>query len=246
MTDALADGARAVPTVWTRCWAALLLLAATGAANAAIGVGGAGGTVLPGVALLSALVAWGAANRVTVLGADADGLGPAGLQFGRLELRLVAALLLNLLFLTMIAAVLALVALALFGAAGLDAGAVRSRDWAAVGPTWKLAVLAVVGGIVLAVPVALMVRLALFSQATVGRGHAVSLNTMGIARGSFWRLLVLLAALLTPLVGLSAAAAHGTVLAVGAAIAVAALWLPFAAGALGSAYRSLEHWKPGG
>jgi hypothetical protein len=192
------------------------------------------------------LMAWGAANRVAVLGERAPeaGLGPGGLQFGRVEVAMVVALLLNLLFLAMIGAVLALVALALFGAAGLDAEAVRARDWAAVGPAWKLAVLAAVGAVVMAVPVLLVVRLALFSQATVGRGQAVSLNTLGIATGSFWRLLAVL------LIVLGAAAA---MLWLGSridgrggagALLLCGLWLPFASGVLASAYRRLEYWTP--
>jgi hypothetical protein len=248
VSAALIDGLRAVPAVWGRCWAALALLSAVGALSTAYVDGGAPGAVLAGLLVLAALMAWGAANRATVLGdgAASAGLGAGGLQFGRIEAAMVVALLLNLLFLVMIAAVLALVALALFGAAGLDPEAVRARDWAAVGPPWKLAVLAAVSAVVLAVPVLLIVRLSLFSQATVGRGQAVSLNTMGIATGSFWRLSILLVLVFAPLVGLSAAAGHGTVFAAGGAVAAAALWLPFAAGALGGAYRRLEYWKPGG
>ncbi len=248
VVEAVAEGLRAVPAVWGRCWAILLVLCAVAALNVVSTDAGAGGQVLAGLLVLTALMAWGAVNRAAVLGNDAAarGLGPGGLQFGRIEVAMVVALVLNLLFLAMIMAVLVLVALALFGASGVDPEAVRARDWAAVGPPWKLAVLAAVGAIVLAVPVLLIVRLALFSQATVGRGQAVSLNTLGIATGSFWRLLILLVIVIAPPVVLSAATQRGTVLAVGAAVGVAGLWLPFAAGALAAAYRRLEYWKPGG
>lgn len=246
VVEAVVEGLRAVPAVWGRCWAVLVTLCAVAGLKVVSTDVGPGGQVLTGLLVLSGLMAWGAANRTAVLGAEARGLGPGGLQLGRIEVAMVVALLLNLLFLAMIVAVLALVALALFGAAGLDADAVRARDWAAVGPPWKLAVLAAVAAIVLAVPILLIVRLSLFSQATVGRGQAVSLNTLGIATGSFWRLLILLVIAIAPPVVLSAATERGTVAAVGAAVAVAGLWLPFAAGALAAAYRRLEYWKPGG
>lgn len=248
VTDVLIDGLRAVPAVWARCWAVLGLLSGVSALNLLSTDGGAGAGLLAAAVGVVGLMAWGAANRVTVLGERAGeaGLGAGGLQFGRIEVAMVVALLLNLLFLAMIGAVLTLVALALFGAAGLDAEAVRARDWAAVGPPWKLAVLAAVAAVVLAVPILLIVRLALFSQATVGRRQAVSLNTLGIATGSFWRLLLLLLIVGAPLIGLSITRDRGTVAAVGGAIVVAALWLPFAAGALGGAYRRLEYWTPGG
>lgn len=248
LIDAVAEALGGISAVWARCWAVLLVLGGVAALNVVSTEGGVVGLFLKALLVLIGLMAWTAANRAAVMGAQAAarGLGPGGLQFGRMEVAVTVALLLNLLFLAMIGAVLALVALAMFGAAGLDAEAVRARDWAAVGPAWKLAVLAVVGFVVLAVPILLIVRLALFAQATVGRGQATSLNTLGIATGSFWRLLILLLIVAAPAVGLSAAAGHGTVAAVGAALAAAWLWLPFAAGAMSAAYRRLEYWKPGG
>jgi len=237
--QALADGARAVPAVWAQAWGALIFLIAAVIARQVVPDDGAA-WVLDVAAGLAALIGWTGANRVAIFGGAASrhGLGPAGLQFGAAERHVVAALLLNLLFLSMIGAVLALVGLALFGAAGLDVEAIRARDWAAVGAAWKLAALGLVGAVLISVPVLLIVRLALFSQATVGRGQPVSLNTLGIATGSFWRLLILLTIVIAPVVaglGWGEAAASA---------ALAAVWLPFAAGAMSSAYLRLEYWRP--
>lgn len=236
--DALADGVRAVPAVWAQAWGALIFLIAALLVRQVLPDDGSA-WVLDVAAGLAALIAWTAANRVAIFGRDSFrlGLGPAGLQFGAAERHVVAALLLNLLFLSMIGAVLALVGLALFGAAGLDVEAIRARDWAAVGAPWKLAALGLVGAVLIAVPMLLVVRLALFSQATVGRGQPVSLNTLGIATGSFWRLLILLTIVIAPVVvtlGWGGSPAPAV---------LAALWLPFAAGALSSAYRRLEYWR---
>lgn len=244
LVDALFAGARAVPAVWAGAWGVLIYLAAVTAAGALLRPEGAAGWVQTGAAVLGALAAWGAANRIVIFGQAArhQGLGPAGLQFRGAEIAMIAAAVLNLIFLAMIFALLALVALALFGMAELDVAAIQARDWAAVGPPWRLAVLALVGVIVLAVPVLLIVRLALFTQATVGRGQAVSLNTLGIGEGSFWRLLLLLILVFVPLAGLVVLAGRGPVAGGIAAALGAGLWLPFAAGAMGAAYRRLEYW----
>lgn len=237
--QALADGARAVPAVWAQAWGPLVFLMAALLVRQIVPDDGAA-WVLDVAAGLAALIAWTGANRVAIFGRDAarHGLSPAGLQFGAGERHFVAALLLNLLFLSMIGAVLALAGLALFGAAGLDVAAIRARDWAAVGAPWKLAALGLVGAVLIAVPVLLIVRLALFSQVTVGRGQPVSLNTLGVATGSFWRLLMLLLVVIAPV---TVALWWGGSLA---PAVLAAVWLPFAAGALSSAYRRLEYWRP--
>ena len=127
--------------------------------------------------------------RDTVAEARALGLGPLGLQVKPPEGRLVGAALLCLLFLTMIAVILVLVVLAIFGMAELNVQAIQARDWAAVGEPWKLGVLTVLAVGAVAIPLLLIVRLSLFAPATLGRRQMVSLNSMGIAYGSFWPLL---------------------------------------------------------
>jgi hypothetical protein len=195
---------------------------------------------------LATLIAWAAANRVAVFGAaaTAHGLGPGGLQFGRAELGIPFAAGLNLVFLAMIASVLGLMTLAIAGASDLNAEAIQARNWADVGAPWKLAAVAAITALSMAILTVLTVRLSLFSQATVGRGQPVSLNTMGIATGSFWRLLALLGLLLAP-PGLIAAFVDDVPWGrIALASLTAGLWLPFAAGALSAAYRALEYWKP--
>jgi hypothetical protein len=242
VSEALMAGAMCVPAVWSRAWGAMALVTASWIFAAV-----AGGVVAHLTAAASTLIAWAAANRVAIFGAEAtaNGLGPGGLQFGRAELGIPFAAALNLVFLAMIASVLGLVALAIAGASELNAEAIQARDWAEAGATWKLTVVGGVTAVSLAILTVLIVRLSLFSQATVGRGQPVSLNTMGIATGSFWRLLTLLVILIAPLVSV-ATAVDGDVAGRGAfAAAFAGLWLPFAAGAMGAAYRGLEYWKPG-
>lgn len=249
LTRAIRDGARALPRLWAGAWAALVFVSLLALLSPWVP---APARWIHGIAIgLSALGLWGGLTR---LGISQDaaaamrlGLKPGGLQFGAVEWRIVFAAFLNLLFLSMIGVVLGLVALALAGIAELDAGAIRGHDWAAVGPAWKLALLGLVGLIVVIVPLLLIVRLALFSQATAGRGHAVSLNTMGVAHGSFWPLMGLLLVAAAPALGLVVAGASGVTAPPLSSLAVL-IWIqaPWAAALMGAAYRQLEYWKPGG
>lgn len=239
VTDAVLSGLNAVPAVWAGAWAVMVALCAATAFAALVS------GVVPQITFgIVALMAWGAAARVAIFGADAGahGLAPGGVQVGRAERHMPAAALLNLLFLAMIGAVLTLVLLAVAGASDLNVEAIRARDWQAAGAGWKVAVVAGAGLVATAVVVLLLVRLSLFSLATVGRDQPVSLNTLGIATGSFWRLLTLLLVVAAPLI--AALAVRGDA-GLAARIAAAALWTPFAAGALGRAYGDLEYWKPG-
>jgi hypothetical protein len=129
LVDALIAGARAVPAVWAGAWGVLIYLAAVTGAGALLRPEGAAGWVQTGAAVLGALAAWGAANRIVIFGQEArhQGLGPAGLQFRGAEIAMIAAAVLNLIFLAMIVALLALVALALFGMAELDVAAIQAQ-----------------------------------------------------------------------------------------------------------------------
>ncbi|CAN5400837.1 hypothetical protein BH09PSE1_BH09PSE1_10680 [soil metagenome] len=197
---------------------------------------------------LAWLVALGAMTRIGVAedlaGAKALGLGPFGFQLTKIEARLAGATLLCALFLTIMLALLALVALALFGGAGLDAGAVKARDWAAVGPAWKLGLLGFVGLVVLGAPVVLALRLSLFAPATVGRGQMISLTATSMTNGSMAPLFAgLVVAGLPGLAWLALVAAGGlrgpAALAVGV-LALAVIQAPLTAAWLGAAYRRLE------
>ena len=157
-------------------------------------------------------------------------------------------MLLCLLFLSMIVSILALVVLAIFGMAELNVQAIQARDWAAVGAPWKLGVLAVLAAGAVAIPLLLIVRLSLFVPATLGRRQMVSLNSMGIAYGSFWPLLAGLIATALPkivlltLIGTGMLAGRtGEVVWV---LGLVGLQLPLTIGFLGAAYRQLEYWSP--
>lgn len=197
---------------------------------------------------VSGLMAFGAVTRIGVAqdaaGAKVLGLGPFGFQMGRPELRLLGASLLVVLFLSIILSLLALTALALFGGAGLDAEAIRARDWAGAGAAWKLALLAGVGVIVLATPILLAVRLSLYAPATVGRGEMTSLTATGLANGNILPLLVGELACKAPSILWLVLAGTGVLWGAAAAIVGAVLLIliqaPLTAGFLGAAYHRLE------
>ncbi|KQS56439.1 hypothetical protein ASG17_10645 [Brevundimonas sp. Leaf363] len=248
---ALSDGLGAVPRLWAGAWGVLLF--AVMLALIAPWVPHGFGSVVYGLGSgLAMLAAWGALCRLAATpdraAAERAGLRAGGFQLGKLEARIVFAAFLNLLFLSMILVVLALVVLAIFGmATALDLEALRARNWAAAGPAWQLAMIAAVAAIAVTVPILLAVRLALFSQATAGRGYTVSLNTMGIATGSFWPLLAVITVAILPMALLMAAVVSGVPYAGHPAVVAAVLaWVqaPVAAGVLGAAYRQLEYWAP--
>lgn len=242
---------KAVPRLWLGGFGGLILLAAVWLAPMVVALSSWGLAVHTVALALAAVVVAGGLTRLAispdVATARMLGLGPAGLQFAWAELRLIGAALLCLIFLAMVISILGLVVLAIFGMAELDVEAIRARDWAAVGPAWKLAVLAVVGAGAIAIPTLLAVRLSLFAPATLGRGHMVSLNSMGIAYGSFPPLLAGL--VMTALPTLLAVGLAGRGLSQEARIAVGlvliALQPALTLGFLGAAYRQLEYWTPG-
>jgi hypothetical protein len=223
------------------------LLAAViwGAKPAAVGVGGLAWAPL---ALIATLVLIGALARISITDdltqARRSGLGPVGLQFGRPELRLLGAGLLCAVFLAMILSVVALVLLAVFGMAELNAQAIQLRRWDAVGPAWKLILLAVVTAFALFAVLAFTVRLSLFAPATVGRGHMMSLNSMGIVRGAFWPLLSGLIMTAAPKIALllawGAGLLSGTAGWVVSALMLTAIQTPLTLAFVGAAYRKLD------
>jgi len=248
LAAALADALRRLPDMargaggsWIAATALVLICALDlfeGWANVALGAATA----------LAALAAFGAMTRIAVtpdlVAARRLGLGPLGFQLTRTEARLAGAVLLCGLFMTIMLSLLALVALALFGAAGLDAEAVRERDWGAVGPVWKLALLTLVGLVVLGTPVLLLVRLSLFAAATVGRGRMTSLGATALTNGAIAPLLAGLAACAIPTLVWLALAGSGVLTGAAAIIvgslAVAGLQAPLTTGFLGAAYRQGE------
>lgn len=250
---ALGATLRALPGLWLGAAGALLVSTALWLVPVFMTFTGWTGPAWAVATGLLTLVAVGALARLSVAedveGARALGLGPAGLQLGWPEARLVVSALFCLIFLAMIVIVLALAVLAIFGTADLDVAAIQARDWGRVGAPWKLGLLAAVGTAALLIPLLLAVRLSLFVPATLGRNQMVSLNSMGIAYGSYWPLLAGLVitglpmAALLALVGTAAVAApEGPVIRV---VGIIWLQLPLTLGLLGMAYRQLEYWTPG-
>lgn len=205
-------------------------------------------TLAGAIAMVAGVSAFGAITRIGVAGdlagAKTQGLGPLGFQLRKVEARLLGASLLCSLFMTIILSLLALTALALFGGAGLNAQAVEARDWAAVGPTWKLALLAFVGAVVLLTPVVLGLRLSLFAQATVGRGQMISLTATALTNGVMIPLFVGLLVVQIPALIWCGLIASGVLSGQAAlwfgVIGLAAVQTPLLSGFLGSAYRRLE------
>ncbi len=243
---------RALPRLWSGAAGALILCALAWLTPLVWTPTGGLGWLCGLAAVGTSVVAVGALARLSisddVRGARGLGLGPAGLQAGKPEARLVGAALLCLLFLSMIVAILALVVLAIFGMAELDVQAIQARNWAAVGAPWKLGVLAVLAVGAVTIPLLLVVRLTLFVPATLGRRQMVSLNAMGIAYGSFWPILAGLVATGLPKIVLLTLVGAGVLTGIGGQIVwvlvLVGLQLPLTVGFLGAAYRQLEYWFP--
>ncbi len=249
---ALRETARALPRLWLGGFGALLLCAGAGLAPLWVDLDGTRHWLWIAGAVITGLVAVGALARLsikpTLAGARGLGLGPAGLQLGWPEARLLGAALLCLIFLAMIVVVLAIVVLAIFGASELDVAAIQARDWAAVGPPWKLGLLSILALVSVLIPILLLVRLSLFAPATVGRRQMVSLNSMGIAYGSFWSLLAGLVLTSAPVLLLFTLIATdvltGGTASIAGIIGLAGLQLPLSLGFLGAVYQQLEYWSP--
>lgn len=240
---ALSEAVRAMPDMMRGAGPALVLTAVLSAASGWL-TGWAGGLV--GLAALVGLSGFGAVTRIGLFGLEGArerGLGPGGFQLRRLELRLLGATLLIALFMSIILSLLGLTALALFGASGLDAAAIEARDWARVGPAWKLVLLGGVALIVVATPVIFLVRLSLYAQATAVWGRMASLATTGLTNGAMLPLLTGLAICAAPtLLWMVMAFAAGWGGAAAGTVG-AALWVlvqtPLTAGFLGAAWHRL-------
>ena len=250
---ALGVALRAMPGLWLGAAGALLVCTAVWLVPVFRTLTGWTVPVWAIAAGMTTLVAMGGLARLSVTGsvraARALGLGPAGLQFGWPEARLVVSALFCLIFLAMIGIFLALAVVAVVGAAGLDVAAIQVRDWDTVGAPWKLGLLAVPAAAALLILLLFVVRLSLFVPATMGRNQVVSLNSMGIVYGSYWPLLAGLIITVLPMAGLVAfvrtaalAATLGPVILI---VGLVWLQLPLTLALLGAAYRQLEYWTPG-
>lgn len=248
--ETLSAAVRALPRLWRGAWGAILLAAVVWSVKPL--AAGTTGLIWAPFGLVAILALAGALGRIAITDdaqqAQRLGLGPAGLQFGWPELRLLGAGLLCAVFLAMILSVVALVLLAVFGMAELNAQAIQARQWAAVGPVWKLVLLALVTAFALFAVVAFTVRLSLFVPATIGRGQMVSLQSMTLARGAFWPLLVGLIVTGAPQIGLvllwAAGLLSGRAGLVVFVTVLIAIQAPLTMAFLGAAYRRLEPAPP--
>jgi len=249
---ALGSTLRSMPGLWLGAAGALLVCTVVWLVPVFATLTGWTRPVWAFAAGLTILVAVGGLARLSVTedarAARALGLGPAGLQFGWPEARLVVSALSCMIFLALIVTVLALAVLAISGAAELDIAAIQARDWDHVGAPRELGLLAALGAAALLIPLLLVVRLSLFVPATLGRNQMVSLNSMGIAYGSYWPLLAGLIITALPMAGLmTVVRTAGLTAPVSQMILVVGLvWLqlPLTIALLGTAYRQLEYWTP--
>lgn len=239
------DAVGLLPRVWSGAALALGLWASVGAA-AAIWSVGVTGIVLAVLGAVVGLVAIGAGLRIAVAddlaGARALGLGTGGLQLARGELRLLGAAALCLLFWAIVASLVGLTVLALFGGSELSVEAIQARDWDSVGPAWRVAVVAVVGVGAIVIPLMLAARLAMAGPATVAQGRMVSLPAMAISRGNVVVLVLGLVLFSIPglvLLGILAALG-GTFAGIGSAIVVVWVLVPMWMAFLGAAYRGVR------
>lgn len=232
---------------WSEAWGAILLGVVAWSARP-FADHGVCGWIWAGGAIAATLVLTGALARVAISRdarhAKGLGLGPTGLQLTKVEARLLGAGLLCSVFLAMILSVAALLLLALFGGAGLDAEAVRLREWSRVGPIWKLGLLAVMTAFCIFALVPLTARLSLFAPATVARDQMVSLNSMALTRGIFWPFLAGLVVTAAPKLGLLILAGAGMLSGAAGwmvwAVVLIGLQAPLTAAYLGAVYRRIE------
>lgn len=247
LDEALAQSGRGFVRSWREAAGAIALSALAWSAGLFLPTG-----VAAVAAVLCFLVLVGALSRIAVStdasGARALGLGPAGLQFGATEVRLLAGFALCGVFMAMILSVAALALLALYGLAGLDAEAIRARDWAGVGAPWKLALLGAVTVAALYAVIALAARLSLFVPATAAEGRIVSLQAMGLTKTGFWPLLggliVTAAPKLALVLGWGLGVLRGDTGWIVWAVVLNGVQAPLTLTFLGAAYRRLSSISP--
>lgn len=237
LAGALGEAVAATPRAVAGAWGAVGLTAALALIAAFSPLSGTARSLVVLAAAASVAVLFGALMRILVL--EQQGLGPAGLQLRKLELRLAGGYLLCALFLAMILAVAGLAILAMFGIAELDANAIRDRRWAEVGAPWKLVVLTALSLAALAAPVLLAVRVSLFAPATAAMDRMMSLNSAGFTRGRTVQLLlgyVVLGAPLSLMLVTWAATGQAAVLAL-ALVEAVLIHMPLAAGFMTAGWR---------
>jgi len=243
---------RFLAPAWRGAWAVLVLASVLGGVGLATRGAATHGLWLT-LALLAAVAAQGALYRLAL----SEGRpGPAGLQWGRPEWRLLAAAILTLVFLFILALLVFVVVLCFaYAVASTGKGFVASEI-----VTWAPAVEGR-GGIVASV-VAIMcglgltwaaARVSLAGAATVASGRVQMLSTWPLSRGVAWRIVLAKAlvgvgpvAIMLVLTHISRLAGPGS--GAGAAwafnlvegLVIGGLWLPLSAGLMAYLYGRLR------
>lgn len=248
----MAAGGGFVRPAWRRAWAALLLAAAAVTVWLSTIFRDTGAETRWFLATLTLLI-WVAANgALWRLVLAKEGGGPRGLQFGRLELRLLAVRLLAAVFLSILSLLFFVVVLGFAYAAAASGNGFVASDVA----TWASAVdsrgRALVSVVVLAAAAVMIwagVRISLAQAATAASDRIRMLETWPLTRGLVWRLLVshlLIVAWPAALLIASARLAHSSalgeqgvwILAGLDGLTVAGLWLPLSVGVAAYFYRA--------
>jgi hypothetical protein len=251
-SDLIAGAPRAaiafLPLAWRRAWLSMLLAVLAMALVATVR-GGPFAECWTAVAALAVVVEWGALWRLA-LGREPLRFG--GLQMGRVEVRLVAAAALSIVFMMILGLLAFIVVLAFaYAAAASGHGFVASdvATWAgAVDDRGRVVVVAV------AVACALLLlwafgRISLAAPASVRRGQVQVLSTWPLTRGQVWSMtLAGLLVMAVPTILIAALARAGTVAAPGlagvalvaAAIVAGGVWLPLNVGLVTYLYSRLD------
>jgi hypothetical protein len=211
-----------------------------------LGLGAWTNVVAGGLGLLVGLSVQGALYRLGLGGearvARVMGLGPLGLQFGTIELRLLGGAVLIGLFLGVVLIALGLVLAFAANALGVSFDA---QEGLTAADAWRIQLLGVLGLIALWVFLQLSVRLELYKAATVGRRRVVSVDALGLSEHNFWRLLCGMVVTLAPSFALAvwrALAPESVAMDLVSAAVVALIQTPLSVGFLSEAYARLEYW----
>lgn len=252
LIGALRMAVQSLPLLWRKAWLVLLLLFGIVAVSQAPVIGAFGGVwaqrALIALAILVEIAAAGALYRLALFGeryARPEGLGFGGLQFGKAEIRLVAAGFLVGLFWLMVFVALAVVLALFFGASGLSA------DQYATLPQLLTALIegpqpqgAVLGVTLLAVCLTLgilTVKLWLHRAATVAEHRVVSLNALSLSSGQTVKLFLGYVYILLPFIVLTSVipALGGGGVIIDLALGIG-LFLPLSVAFLAAAYRQIS------
>ena len=219
-----------------------------------------------GALLLVSPVALGALYRQAFAdehpGDPAFRLGPAGLQWGAMEWRLLGASLLVMLFAVILMAlfflVLVIAVVMIAGGSGLGAQASPDQIAEALGVTGVLLLLALFL-VMAAAFIYLGIRLALVAPATAASGKVMVFETWPLTKGQFWPLLgamilvalpTIVAAIVVGVVegavsgGGAVSSASAAVLALATSVIAAFVQAPLSAGLLAYLYRGLRPAGP--